>query len=80
MTTRKPKPLIVLMEDPIIHTIEKLVCDDPTCICAQEEYAQLRAETAPSPHKQRRLRRQVSSKPASAPGSLNGSHPFRLLR
>lgn len=45
---------IVLMEDPITHTVEQPVCGDPTCICAQCEYDLLRAEaeaaqTAPPP-------------------------------
>jgi hypothetical protein len=80
MRLRPRSPLIVLMEDPIIHTVEQPVCSDPTCICAEEEYAQLRAETA-RPARTRRTRRSswVASVPP-APGSSSSSRPFRLLR
>jgi len=72
---------LVLMEDPIIHTPERPVCDDPGCICAQCEYDLLRAEVemARSLARRRRSRRLIlESKPS--PGSLGGNRPFSLLR
>jgi hypothetical protein len=71
---------IVLMEDPIIHTVDQPVCDDPTCICAQCEYDLLRAEAEASYRRRRRRSRSplLASKPA--PGSLDDNRPFSLLR
>jgi hypothetical protein len=71
---------VVLMEDPIIHTVDQPVCDDPGCICAQCEYDLLRSEAeAASRRRRRRSRRPlIESKPI--PGSLDGNRPFSLLR
>jgi hypothetical protein len=71
---------IVLMEDPIIHTVDQPVCGDPTCICAQCEYELLRAEAETSYRRRRRRSRRplLVSKPA--PGSLDDNRPFTLLR
>lgn len=74
------KRSVVLMEDPIIHTVDQPVCDDPGCICGQCEYDRLQAEAeSASRQRQRRSRRPlIASKPA--PGSLDGNRPFTLLR
>ncbi len=71
---------VVLMEDPIIHTVDQPVCDNPGCICAQCEYDQLRAEAEAAYRRRRRRSRRplIASKPA--PGSLDGNRPFSLLR
>ena len=71
---------IVLMEDPIIHTVDQPVCDDPGCICARREYDRLRAEAEAAYRRRRRKSRRplIESKPA--PGSLDGNRPFSLLR
>ncbi len=71
---------IVLMEDPIIHTVDQPVCDDPGCICARCEYGRLRVEAEAAYRRRRRQSRRplIESKPA--PGSLDGNRPFSLLR
>jgi len=71
---------IVLMEDPMIHTVDQPVCDDPGCICARCEYDRLRAEAEAAYRRRRRTSRRplIESKPA--PGSLDGNRPFSLLR
>ena len=71
---------IVLMEDPIIHTVDQPVCDDPGCICARCEYERLRAEAEAAYRRRRHKSRRplIESKPA--PGSLDGNRPFSLLR
>ena len=34
---RKPdQPLLVLMEDPILHTTERPFCGDPSCPCSED--------------------------------------------
>jgi hypothetical protein len=71
---------VVLMEDPIIHTVDQPVCDDPGCICAQCEYDLLRSEAEAASRRRRRTSRRplIESKPV--PGSLDGNRPFSLLR
>ena len=71
---------VVLMEDPIIHTVDQPVCDDPGCICARCEYDLLRSEAEATYRRRRRRSRRplIESKPAS--GSLDGNRPISLLR
>jgi len=71
---------VVLMEDPIIHTVDQPVCDDPGCICARCEYDLLRSEAETASHRRQRKSRRplIESKPV--PGSLDGNRPFSLLR
>jgi hypothetical protein len=71
---------IVLMEDPIIHTVDQPVCDNPGCICAQCEYDRLRAEAEATYRRRRRRSRRplIESKPVL--GSLDGNRPFSLWR
>jgi hypothetical protein len=71
------KPIVIPMEDPIIHTAERPVCGDPDCICAEYDSQQLPAETLQMPPQKKR-RRLVESRPV--PGVLNGNRPFRLLK
>lgn len=40
--------LIVLMEDPIIHTNEHPICDDPTCPCHEQDEQQDQAGSVSS--------------------------------
>ena len=76
----KQRLYIVLMEDPMIHTVDQPVCDDLGCICARCEYDRLRAEAEAAYRRRRRKSRRplIESKPA--PGSLDGNRPFSLLR
>ena len=71
---------VVLMEDPIIHTVDQPVCDDPGCICTRCEYDLLRSEAETASRRRRRQSRRplIESKPV--PGSLDGNRPFSLLR
>jgi hypothetical protein len=73
---------LVLMEDPIIHTEEQPVCDDPTCICAQCEYDLLRyeVEAARRQAHRRKPRRRILLESRPVPGTLDGNRPFSLLR
>ena len=32
----QPQPIVILMEDPIIHTDDHPFCGDPTCLCAED--------------------------------------------
>ncbi len=36
MQKQHQQPLVVLMEDPIIHTAERPFCGDPTCGCCED--------------------------------------------
>ena len=71
---------LVLMEDPIIHTVDQPVCEDPTCICAQCEREMLRAEAEAAYRRKRRRRRRLLLESKPAPGSLDDNRPFSLLR
>jgi hypothetical protein len=71
---------IVLMEDPIIHTVDQPVCDDSGCICAQCEYDLLRSEAEAVYRRRRRKSRRPLIESKQAPGSLDGNRPFSLLR
>ena len=73
-TMQPSKPMVIPVEDPIIHTLERPVCDDPTCICAQAEYELLRRETQPRPRKRRRTLIELRSVPMA--GSPHGVRPF----
>jgi hypothetical protein len=71
---------VVLMEDPIIHTVDQPVCNDQGCICAQCEYDLLRAEAEAVYRWRRRKSRRPLIEPKPALGSLDGNRPFSLLR
>ena len=71
---------IVLMEDPIIHTVDQPICDIPGCICAQCEYDLLRSEAEATYRRRRRTSRRPLIESKLAPGSLDGNRPFSLLR
>ena len=71
---------IVLMEDPIIHTVDQPVCGDPTCICAACELELLRAEAETAYRRRRRRSRRPVFEFKPARGSLDDNRPFSLLR
>ncbi len=37
----KRKPITVIMEDPLVHTVNQPICQEPSCICRDLEYLQL---------------------------------------
>jgi hypothetical protein len=72
----RKRPLKVIMEDEITHTVNAPVCSDETCICAQLEYEQLCASKTPRkrPHRKPLVERDYSA------FQLNGDRSFRILR
>ncbi|HLZ61568.1 MAG TPA: hypothetical protein VKR06_31875 [Ktedonosporobacter sp.] len=75
---RLAKPLIVQMEDEIIHTVDFPVCADPDCICYQYEREQMQADHQPQ-YRGKTLFIS-SAPPAGIDAPLNGDRAFRLLK
>ena len=75
---RLAKPLTVILEDEIIHTVDFPCCADPDCICYDLEMQQAMADQ-PSP-RPRGKTLFISSPPHGIDAPLNGNRSFRLLR
>ena len=74
-------PLIVVMMDDIIHTIDFPICGDETCICNKLEYERSLTESKTSKPRRRRKTLVARTYEPSPRGALGpGNQGFRLMR